>query len=177
MWEIKSSRNTPKGQEHFFPGFPRNDKFFVSPNKEKESSMNIVRYFLVWLLSFAFTSLIDAVWHLGIFKRAYSEGIKPLARMSGDKMTFNAFAGILSQVLVVTCIVFLVLFKTQKVNYLEAALIGAAAGILAITVYGVTNYALFKDWSLKLTVLEVIWGPMLGASSGAFVVWTKSLLI
>jgi len=139
--------------------------------------MNIIRYFLVWVLSFAFTSLIDAIWHLGIFKKAYSEGIKPLARMSGDKMAINPFAGILSQVLVVTCIVFLVLFKTQRVNYLEAALIGAIAGILAITVYGLTNYALFKDWSLELTVLEVIWGPMLGASSGAFVIWIKSIIV
>ena len=97
--------------------------------------------------------------------------------MSGEKVTFNPIAGVLSQVLVVTCIVFLVLYKTQKVNYPEAMLIGAIAGILAITVYGVTNYALFKDWSLKLTVLEAIWGPMLGGLSGAFVVWMKSLLI
>ncbi|NIM60009.1 MAG: DUF2177 family protein [Candidatus Aminicenantes bacterium] len=139
--------------------------------------MNIVRFFLVWLLSFAFTSIIDAIWHLVIFKKAYSEGIKPLARMSGDKMAINPIAGILAQVLVVTCIVFLVLYKVQKVNYQEALLIGAIAGILAITVYGLTNYALFKDWSLKLTVLEVIWGPILGASSGAFVIWIKSILI
>ena len=139
--------------------------------------MNIIRYFLVWIFSFAFTSLIDAIWHLGIFKRAYSEGIKLLARMSGDKMAFNPFAGILSQVLVVTCIVFLVLYKAQKVNYQEAMLIGAIAGILAITVYGVTNYALFKDWSLKLTVLEVIWGPILGGFSGAFILWIKSVLV
>jgi len=121
--------------------------------------------------------LIDAIWHLGIFKKAYSEGIKPLARMSGDKMAINPFAGILSQVLVVTCIVFVVLYKVQKVNYQEAMLIGAIAGILAITVYGLTNYALFKDWSLKLTVLEVIWGPILGASSGVFVIWIKSILV
>ncbi|MFC2141784.1 DUF2177 family protein [Acidobacteriota bacterium] len=139
--------------------------------------MNIARYFLVWLSAFAFTSLIDAIWHLGIFRRAYSEGIKPLARMSGEKVTLNPIAGVLSQVLVVTCLVFLVLYKAQKVNYPEAMLIGAIAGILAITVYGVTNYALFKDWSLKLTVLEAIWGPMLGGLSGAFVVWMKSLLI
>jgi uncharacterized membrane protein len=139
--------------------------------------MNIIRYFLVWLLSFAFKSIIDTIWHLGIFKKAYSEGIKPLARMSRDKMVINPLAGILSQVLVVTCIVFLILFKTQKVSYLEAALIGAIAGILAITVYGLTNYALFKDWSLKLTVLEVIWGPMLGSSTGIFVIWIKSILI
>ena len=139
--------------------------------------MNILRYFLVWLLSFAFTSLIDAIWHLVIFKKAYSEGIKPLARMSGDKMAINPISGILAQVLVVTCIVFLVLYKVQKVNYQEAMLIGAIAGILAITVYGLTNYALFKDWSLNLTVLEVIWGPILGASSGAFVLWLKSILV
>ena len=75
--------------------------------------MNIFRYFLVWLLSFAFTSLIDAIWHLGIFKKAYSEGIKPLARMSGDKMAINPIAGILAQVLVLTCIVFLVLYKVH----------------------------------------------------------------
>ena len=56
-------------------------------------------------------------------------------------------------------------------------LIGALAGILAITVYGITNYALFKDWSLKLTNLEVIWGPMLGGLSGAFIIWMQSLLI
>jgi hypothetical protein len=43
--------------------------------------------------------------------------------MSGDKIAFNAFASVLSQVLVVTCIVFLVLYKVQKVNYLGAALI------------------------------------------------------
>ena len=139
--------------------------------------MNLVRYFLVWFLSFVFTSLIDAVWHLGIFRRAYSEGMKPLARMNGEKMAFNPFAGVLSQVLVVTCVVFLILYKAQKVNYQEAILIGAAAGILAITVYGITNYALLKDWSLKLTVLEVIWGPMLGGLSGAFVLWVKSWLI
>lgn len=139
--------------------------------------MHIMRYLLVWILSFAFTSIIDAIWHLGIFRKAYSEGIKPLARITEGKITLNAPAGIIAQVLVVTCIVFLVLYKVPKGDLLEAVLIGAIAGILAITVYGVTNYALFKDWSLKMAILEVIWGPILGGLSGIFVLWIKSLLI
>jgi uncharacterized membrane protein len=144
---------------------------------ERRAGMSIIRYILVWLISFAFTSIVDVIWHLVIFKKAYTEGMKPLARMSGNKMAFNAIAGLLAQVLVVTCIVFLVLFKAGERNFLEAALIGMAAGILAITVYGLTNYALFKDWSLKLAVLEVIWGPVLGGLSAVFVLWAKSLLI
>ena len=139
--------------------------------------MHILRYLFIWILSFAFTSIIDAIWHLGIFKKSYSEGIKPLARMTDGKVTLNAPAGILAQVLVVTCIVILVVYKVPKGNFLEAALIGAIAGILAITVYGVTNYALFKDWSLRLTILEVVWGPILGGLSAIFVLWIKSLMI
>lgn len=139
--------------------------------------MAALPYFVVWVVTFAFTSLIEAIWHLGFFKKAYTEGIKPLARMSGDKIALNPFAGALAQVLVVTSIVFLVLFKGKSVNLGEAATIGAVAGILAITVYGVTNYALFKDWNLPLTVLEFIWGPILGGLSGIFVYWMKSLLL
>lgn len=139
--------------------------------------MTLFRYLLIWLSSFIFTSLIDALWHLGIFRKMYSEGMKPIARMREGKMAFHPLAGTLAQVLVVTCVVFLVLYKSQKLGYFEAALIGAAAGVLAITVYGITNYALLKNWSLSLTVLEIIWGPILGGLSGVFVFWMKSLIL
>ncbi|MFB0566790.1 MAG: DUF2177 family protein [Candidatus Aminicenantaceae bacterium] len=139
--------------------------------------MGILRLVVLWVLSFIFTSIIDVIWHLVIFGKLYSQGIKPLARMSGDNLAFKAFPGILSQVLVVTCIVFLVLYKAQKGNFLEGALIGACAGVLAITVYGVTNYALFKDWGQDLTILEVVWGPILGGLSGIFVAWTSTFIL
>ena len=74
-------------------------------------------------------------------------------------------------------LVFLVLYKTQKGTLAEAVLVGAVAGILAITVYGVTNFALFKDWTFVLTILEVVWGPILGGLSGAFAFWMKTLLL
>ncbi|MFC2157468.1 DUF2177 family protein, partial [Acidobacteriota bacterium] len=128
--------------------------------------MNIFRLFLLWIASFVFTSAIDALWHLGIFRSMYSEGMKPIARMSGEKMAFKSFPGLMAQILVVTCIVALVLFKAPNGRIWDAVFIGALAGILAITVYGFTNYSLMKDWNLSLTVLEVIWGPFLGSLSG-----------
>jgi uncharacterized membrane protein len=139
--------------------------------------MIVLRYALLWVMSFVFTSLIDALWHLVLFRRSYAQGIKPLARMSGEKMAFQPAAGLLSQVLVVSGIVFLVLMLAGKGNYGTAFLVGAAAGVLAISVYGVTNYALFKDWNLTLTVLELVWGPILGGLSGLFVFWARAFLL
>jgi len=139
--------------------------------------MNVVRYILLWFLTFLFTSAIDAFWHLLAFRRAYADGIRPLARMDGGKIAFKGFPGIMAQVLVVTCIVVLVLYGIQKGQLWEAALIGALCGTLAITVYGFTNYSLFKDWNLTLTVLEIVWGPILGGLSGMFVFWMRSILL
>ena len=139
--------------------------------------MNILRYALLWTMSFIFTSLIDATWHLVIFKRRYVEGIKPMARMNGDKISFRPGPGLLSQVLVVTSLVILVLAAAKDGTPWLAVLVGAPAGVLAVSVYGVTNYALFKDWNLTLTVLELIWGPLLGGLSGLFVHWAKSMVI
>jgi uncharacterized membrane protein len=138
--------------------------------------MTVLKYGLLWLLSFAFTSLIDAAWHLGIFGRVYAADFKPLARVADGKMTFNAPAGLLSQVLVVTTLGFLVLFRAGRGTALEAAIVGAAAGILAISVYGVTNYALLRGWTLRLTILEGVWGPLIGGLSGLFIFWLRGRL-
>jgi uncharacterized membrane protein len=139
--------------------------------------MNILRYGLLWVMAFVFTSLIDSLWHLVVFKKSYTEGIKPLARMAGGKVSFKAGPGLLSQVLVVTCLVVLVLVAAKDGSPLLAVLVGALAGVLAISVYGITNYSLFKDWNLTLTVLEFVWGPLLGGLSGLFVHWARSLVI
>ncbi len=138
--------------------------------------MTVLKYGLLWLLSFAFTSLIDAAWHLGIFGRAYAADFKPLARVADGRLTFNIPAGLLSQVLVVTTLGFLVLFLAGRGTALEAAAVGAAAGILAISVYGVTNYALLKGWTLRLTILEAVWGPLIGGLSGLFIFWLRGRL-
>lgn len=62
--------------------------------------MNILRYIFLWILAFLFTSAIDVVWHLVIFRKPYSEGMKPLARMTGEKIVLKPVPGLLAQILV-----------------------------------------------------------------------------
>lgn len=134
-----------------------------------------LRFLLLWIMALIFTSLIDAFWHLVIFRKSYRDGLKPLARMKGEKMAPRVGSALLAQVLVVTCLVLLVVLAA-KGSMLLSALVGALAGILAISVYGVTNYSLFEDWNLTLAVLEFIWGPILGVLSGLFVNWARTWL-
>jgi uncharacterized membrane protein len=138
--------------------------------------MRLTSYALLWLLGFLFTSLIDALWHFVLFGKAYREGLKLLARMREGRISPRFGAALLAQVLVVTSLVVLVSSVAGGGTVMLAAAVGGLAGVLAISVYGVTNYALFKDWSLLLTWLEFVWGPILGALSGAFLFWAGSWL-
>ncbi len=139
--------------------------------------MRFLNYALVWVFSLAFISIIDVVWHLVIFRKAYAAGIRPLARMRGEKIAFNSKAGALAQLLLVTSLVVLVLYRKGPLPLGGGFLIGAMAGILAISVYGLTNFALLKDWGRTVTILEIIWGPLLGGLSGVLVAWLRTLLV
>jgi uncharacterized membrane protein len=48
----------------------------------------------------------------------------------------------------------------------------SAAGVLAISVYGLVNQAVIDKWTWRLTIPEVVWGPIIGGLVGLFIAWT-----
>lgn len=137
---------------------------------------SISRNIFWYLVSFTFTSLIDVVWHILLFGKIYAKRMQDIAPMQQGQMAIKAIPGLLSQVLVVSMMLFLVSYGQADSNLKTGALIGAAAGVLAISVYGLVNYALVKNWTLDITILEVVWGPILGGLSGLFAVWMKTII-
>jgi len=127
-----------------------------------------LRYLVLWIATLILFSLADAAWHFLIFGRAYREDFRVLALVKQDRIVFRKFYGFLAQFVLVSCLILLILLRSPE-NLKISVLVGALAGLLAITVYGLTNYALMKDWSFRLTLLEVFWGPVLGAWGGLVV--------
>jgi uncharacterized membrane protein len=113
-------------------------------------------------------SLADAFWHFVIFGRAYKEDFRVLALVEQDRIVFRKTWGFLAQFVLVTCLILLVLLRNPE-SLKISIVVGALVGLLAISVYGLTNYSLMKDWSFRLTVLEVFWGPVIGAWGGLVV--------
>ncbi|HAR35329.1 MAG TPA: hypothetical protein DCR87_00195 [Acidobacteria bacterium] len=129
-----------------------------------------LKFILLWVITLVLFSLADAVWHFLLFGRAYKEDFRVLALVEQERIVFRKVYGFLAQLVLVSCLILLVLLR-DPANLKTSVLVGVLVGLLAITVYGLTNYALMKDWSFRLMLLEVVWGPFLGAWGGLVVSW------
>jgi uncharacterized membrane protein len=131
-----------------------------------------MKYVAIWFAAFFAISAVDALWHLVIFGRVYGRAFKPVARTKNGRLALQPIPGIASQVLVVSALMVLSILSVRGgYGYPVSFLVGAMGGVLAISVYGLVNHSLIKDWSWKLTVLEVVWGPIIGGGGGLFIAW------
>jgi uncharacterized membrane protein len=136
-----------------------------------------VEYVAIWFAAFFVISVVDALWHLGIFGRVYGPRFKAVARMKDGKMSLQPIPGIISQVLVVSCLVVLTILSVRCGHgYGLNFLVGALGGVLAISVYGLVNQALINGWTWTLTILEVVWGPIIGGLGALFIGWMYRVL-
>ncbi len=137
----------------------------------------VLRYLGLWAVSFVGISAVDAVWHLLIWGRTYREDIRKVAAVVDGKLVLRNASGLLSQVLVVTAFVVLASLQFRSPDpYLRAIVSCAMGGVLGISVYGLVNHWLIRNWSGAITVLEAVWGPLIGAFAGWFIVWAAKLL-
>ena len=137
----------------------------------------VLKYALLWVVSFVAIIAIDALWHLGIWGKVYGADIKKVAAVVDGKPVFNNASGLLSQVLVITAFVVLAsLHFHSEAATLKSVVSCMMGGILGISVYGLVNHWLIRDWSLAMTVLEAVWGPLIGALAGFIIAWAGRLL-
>ncbi len=131
-----------------------------------------MNYVAIWFAAFFGISFIDALWHLVLFGWAYRPGFRLVARSRDGKMSLQPLPGLLSQILVVSALVVLTILSVRAgQGYPVNFLVGALGGVLAISVYGLVNQALIKDWTWRLTMLEVVWGPIIGGVGSLFIAW------
>ncbi len=89
----------------------------------------------------------------------------------GVTKKFNYISAFLSWLLICSAI------GVQLPNkYKESLVYGLLVGLVVYGVFNTTNYAINKDWSLKLTILDTIWGMIVCsiASSVVYLIFHKN---
>ncbi len=102
--------------------------------------------------------VIDMVWLGLISKNFYAKHIGALL-----KPDVNWIAAILFYLLFIAgLVVFVIMPAFEKQSWMHALLFGALFGLVCYATYDLTNLAVAKDWPVIVTVVDLIWGAVLG---------------
>jgi len=107
---------------------------------------------------------LDFIW-LGIFaKKLYRTDLGGFLRMSGDAMQPVIWAALAVYIAIPAGIVLFALPRVSQDNLIGTSLLwGALLGLVAYTIYDMTNYSLLRDWPLRISLIDICWGMFLNA--------------
>jgi len=116
--------------------------------------------FLLYVITFICFFLIDMIW-LGLIAKNFYR--KHLGDLMSSRINWTA-AVLFYLLFIFGLVVFVVQPAVLQNSPLNALLLGALLGLVCYATYDLTNLATLKDWPLLVTVVDLIWGAVLGAS-------------
>jgi uncharacterized membrane protein len=122
--------------------------------------MTIKQMIVLYLITLAVFFLIDMVW-LGVVAKGFYR--RHLRSMLSPNV--NWAAAILFYVLfIVGLIVFAIRPALVGGEPLKALFLGALLGLISYATYDLSNLATLKDWPLVVTIVDLVWGTVLGGA-------------
>jgi uncharacterized membrane protein len=122
--------------------------------------MTFKQMLVLYLITLAVFFLIDMIWLGVVAKGFYRRHLGPL--MSPK---VNWAAAILFYLLfIVGLVVFVIRPALAAGKPLQALFLGSLLGLVSYATYDLTNLATLKGWPLVVTVVDLIWGAVLGGS-------------
>lgn len=114
-------------------------------------------YILLYLIVLAAFFLIDMIW-LGLVARKFYR--EQLGYIMLDKINWPA--AILFYLLFIAGLVYFVIRPALGQDcWFNAFLNGAFFGLICYATYDLSNLATLKNWPLKVTIADLIWGSVL----------------
>jgi uncharacterized membrane protein len=128
--------------------------------------MDFLKQWAVGLVAFI---AIDFLWIGVIANGFYRRELGPLLRTSGGNLDPRLLPALLLYALVVAGIILFALPRARAGSMLDAVLWSAAFGVIAYGVYDLTNYATMQGFPLRVAAVDMAWGGVVCALTGAAV--------
>lgn len=116
--------------------------------------MNYLKEYGIAFITF-FT--IDLFWLGVIAKDLYKKHLGFIMSSSPNWVA----AGIFYVVYIVGIVFFVIHPAIEKKSWMYALFVGLFFGFITYATYDLTNLATIKDWPLKITIIDLIWGSTL----------------
>lgn len=116
--------------------------------------MYVIKTYIITIFIFL---LVDLLWLGVISKSLYQEKIGHL--LNAD---VNWTAALLFYLFFIVGLVFFVIKPAlTKDSWKYALFVGGFFGMITYATYDMTNLATLKDWSIQITIVDIIWGTLL----------------
>ena len=122
--------------------------------------MNITTFIKIYLITLPVFFAIDMIWLGLVAKNFYQKHIGQLLAPSVNWTAAISFY----LMFIAGMIVFVIYPAIEKNSWTHALIYGALFGLITYATYDLTNLATLKDWSLTVTIADMIWGAVLSAS-------------
>jgi uncharacterized membrane protein len=123
--------------------------------------MQMSRIFLTYAVSVPVFIFVDMIWLGVIAKGFYRNALEPLLTPN-----INWIAAIIFYLLfLVGVLIFAVLPGMERRSLVYTVAMAALFGFIAYATYDLTNLATLRDWPLMLSIVDMIWGSFLSAST------------
>lgn len=129
--------------------------------------MSIKLYFMTLLIVLG----IDSIW-LGLIAPKFYRS--QIGHLMADKA--NLFVASVFYLLFVGVLLYFVILPGRTMPMREVILRGALFGLVTYATYDLTNYATLRDWTLLVTLVDLLWGIVLTGTTSALAVWLASVL-
>lgn len=127
--------------------------------------MNSSTVITLWILSIPVFVVVDLLW-LGVIAKNFY--FTKLGHLFGD---VNWYAAALFYALFLLGVTLFVTYPAvQAGSVARAFAYGALFGLVTYATYDLTNQATIKDWPVVVTVVDMVWGAVLGSVVSGVVV-------
>ncbi len=121
--------------------------------------MNITTFMTLYAISVPLFFMIDMVW-LGFVATTFYR--TRLGHLLGE---VNWWAAIVFYLIFLVGLTFFATYPAiLKQSLMTGAVFGALFGFFTYATYDLTNLATLRDWPLSVTIVDMLWGTVLGAS-------------
>ena len=111
-------------------------------------------YFIALIVFF----LIDLFWLVVVARKLYQQ---ELGYIMSEKPNWIV-AALFYLIFIAGLVFFFFIPAMEKNSWVFALLVGMLFGFITYSTYDLTNLATLKDWPLKITIIDLIWGSSLG---------------
>jgi uncharacterized membrane protein len=137
----------------------------------KRETRSMTFFVLLWAIAFALLLIIDMVWLMWLGRGFYVEEIGSLLLEQPNLIAAFAFYA-----LYIAGLVYLVIAPAAEADsVMKAVISGAVFGLVAYATYDLTNLAVMKGFTLKIALIDMVWGMALSAAVSGLTVKIVSL--